>query len=431
MLFGEGMTRREYLDTPAGKLGRYDWRIRHRLRLKVSSVEPRGKHSMPDADQVAFQKQVLEHLTAARRRAFRGPLALHLSLATTAKTPSYAHTIAKNLLDLLSRPRQALGTSRSGLLYLDDRQIQGLSVSCRHGESKPEISITAMPLRFLLADLDLAIHAYNELEEDDSDIDDDAEEALDDLRNLLQQANPEREYLDEKTYNSIVTFRRVQAQQYLLGQSPISLAQLGYLFGVCGVPLSREDGIWNDLYKTSESILRSTSLRILLTELPQRKGSTKVYEQQVEEKIRRFQQDYSWIVTPLLIPVALEVIIKQPTPSRTRGVHDLDNIVRNFIIPRVVDVLKPPSTIAWTIDLEALKDSNPESYNYWRRDIERLPRSTRIGITRYEAWRLPRLRNDTSPGFASVAVVADWLPTDDVFDRIDDTIHRWEDYVDQ
>ena len=101
--------------------------------------------------------------------------------------------------------------------------------------------------------------------------------------------NPEREYLDEKTYNSIVNFRRVQAQQYLLGQSPISLAQLGYLFGVCGVPLSRKDEIWSDLYKTSESILRSRSLRILLTELPQIKGSTKVYKQQVEEKIRRFR----------------------------------------------------------------------------------------------------------------------------------------------
>jgi hypothetical protein len=54
-----------------------------------------------------------------------------------------------------------------------------------------------------------------------------------------------------------------------------------------------------------------------------------------------------------------------------------------------------------------------------------------IGITRYEVWKLPRPHNDTSPGFVSVAVVEDWPPTDDVFDRIDDTIRRWEDYVDE
>jgi hypothetical protein len=420
------MTRGEYLDTPAGKLRRYEWRLRHRLHFEISNIKPRGKNSMPDADQLAFQKQVLEHLTVARRQAFRGPLALHLSLATTAKTPSHIHTIAKNLLDLLSRPRQALVTSRRGLLYLDDRQIHGLSVSCRHGESAPKIFITAMPMRFLLADLDLAIHAQTQLEnEDDEDLDHDTEDIFDDLRNLLQRANSEREYLGDRTYNAVLNFRRFQAQQNLLKRSPISLANLGYLFGVSGVELSKKDTIWNDLYKTFESILRSTGFRILLAELPQRKDSSSVYKQQVEAKIRRFQKEYSWIIMPLVIPVALEVIIKQPPPFRTRGVHDLDNILRNFIIPRIVDVLKPPSSIGWTIDVEALKDSNPESYNYWRCIMERIPRSTRIVVTRYEVWKLPRPHNDTSAGFVSVAVAADWSPPHDVFDRIDDIIRRW------
>jgi hypothetical protein len=60
----------------------------------------------------------------------------------------------------------------------------------------------------------------------------------------------------------------------LLGSSRISLANLGYLFGVGGVPLSKKDSfLWNTLYKSWESIIRKTPVRILLPELPQEEGS--------------------------------------------------------------------------------------------------------------------------------------------------------------
>lgn len=424
------MTTGEYLDTPEGKLGRYQWRFRRRVRLEISHIEPRGKNAS-DADQLAFQKQVLEQLTKLRRRAFRGPTVLKMSLNTTNRTPSHVQTITKNLLDLLSQPWGALGTSRRGLLYMDDGQVQALSVSCRHGQLKPRIAITAMPLRFFLADLDLAMHARTELaSEDDTQPHAYNDDAFEDLRNLVRNAKIERKHFGQETYNAILDFRRHQAQKQLLGGSRISLAALGYLFKVVGVQLSKKDSVLDDLYTAWESMFRSTPLRILLAELPQQKGSSNLYRHQVEEKFREFQDEFSWIVTPLRIPVALEVVIKPPPLSRTRGVHDLDNILRDYIIPKTVDVLQPPSDLLWTINLDALKKRNPQIYNDWKRRKKRLPASTRVGVTRYEVWKLPRANNDQSRGFVSVAVVADMPPVDDILDRIDETIERWEKQID-
>jgi hypothetical protein len=72
-------------------------------------------------------------------------------------------------------------------------------------------------------------------------------------------------------------------------------------------------------------------------------ASTTIQESYVgaETKLRAFQARFGWLVDPLLIPVALEVVIKPPPASRQNGLHDLDNVLRNYLIPRVVDILRP------------------------------------------------------------------------------------------
>jgi len=52
--------------------------------------------------------------------------------------------------------------------------------------------------------------------------------------------------------------------------------------------------------------------------------------------------------------------------------------------------------------------------------------STRTGITRYEAWQLTRVKGDKTPGFVSVAVVAENFHRD-LLPSIDATINKWAD----
>ena len=97
-----------YLETPEGQLAQYRHRAHRRMWFTIEGIEPRAKSSMPDDHKDAIQRQLLDSLVARRRRAFRGPLALRLTIHTTDKNPAHSHNIAKNLLDLFGRPRRIL-----------------------------------------------------------------------------------------------------------------------------------------------------------------------------------------------------------------------------------------------------------------------------------------------------------------------------------
>jgi hypothetical protein len=56
-------------------------------------------------------------------------------------------------------------------------------------------------------------------------------------------------------------------------------------------------------------------LRIRLSELPQVKGFSSIWEQEIETKLQDFQARLGWLIDPLLVPVALEVVISHRRPA--------------------------------------------------------------------------------------------------------------------
>lgn len=128
----------------AGALARYRQRRARRVHIQIDAVEPQSK-KMPGADRDKFQAVVAEQLAAVKRCTFKGDVALTLDLTTTSRNAPQAHTIAKNLLDLLGQRRPGVKWPQRHLVYKDDRQIQALSVSCRHGEDHPAIRVEARP----------------------------------------------------------------------------------------------------------------------------------------------------------------------------------------------------------------------------------------------------------------------------------------------
>lgn len=147
-----------FMTSDAGALARYRHRLQRRVHLHIDDIEPQSK-KMSLADRTAFQTAVAVQLAAARRSTFRGDVALKLDLATTSKTAPQAHTIAKNLLDLLGTRQTGVPWPKRSLLYGDDRQIRALSVTCRHGEEHPSMRIEARPFAAMLDDLELAAEA--------------------------------------------------------------------------------------------------------------------------------------------------------------------------------------------------------------------------------------------------------------------------------
>lgn len=88
------------MSSDAGKFARYQVRRKKRVQIHIDGIEPQSK-KMSAQDRMSFQKEVATQLKAVKRSTFRGDVALKLDLVTTGKTPPHAHTIAKNLLDLL------------------------------------------------------------------------------------------------------------------------------------------------------------------------------------------------------------------------------------------------------------------------------------------------------------------------------------------
>jgi hypothetical protein len=92
--------------------------------------------------------------------------------------------------------------------------------------------------------------------------------------------------------------------------------------------------------------------------------------------------------------------------------------MRAYLIPRVVDLLKPISHHSFAFD--QLKSEKTETSD------EAPPPSTRLGVIRYEAWRLPSA-DEGSKGFINLAVVLDWTGYGGSISKIDSQISEWED----
>lgn len=405
----------DFLNSDPGRLARFQSRKRRRVCISIPDIEPQSK-KMPESERIRFQTEIANQLSNARRSTFNGDIALKLQLATTSKNAPQAHTIAKNLLDLLGRRIDAVKWSRRHLLYKDDSQIQGLSVSCRHGNSDPNISLEARPFAEMLDDLELANEAIQQLEmESRARYESEREsEWIDSFRSALHDDVKMRATVGDSLYEAYLKMTRFYAQRALLASSRIQLPILSWMYGRPRIASHLTGNeIWAQM--TTES-----SIRLQVGSLPVASGGSTAFKESIRTEISAFKKRWDWLISPLVVPVGLEVIVR-PSPKTPSGVlHDLDNIVRDYLIPEIVPSFGTVSDHRWTIDFEQLKQRDSKLSETWG---PMPPAGTRVGVTRYEAWRLPAI--DGQPGFVSVALVADLDAACDVMEMADRKIDEW------
>lgn len=406
---------KNFLQSDGGKLAQYNRRVARRVTIHTNTIEPQSKN-MSEAGRDKLQEMVLEHLSLFRRAYFKGDIALSLNLSTTTDNPPHAHTIAKNILDLLAARRGSVKGSSRYLLYKDDSQIQALSVSCRHGESQPKISIGARPFRDFLNDLELAQDIVREFEMSNMEISYQEDQELEKISSYKDLQRKEREYrmkLGDDLYESYLKVSRWWAQRALLGRSTVSIPSLCFLYNRPYSDFGYGSGeFWAELSKESK-------IRLSVGELPIKTGSSKEFRERIGDEIRKFKEMWSWIIDPLVVAVGLEVIVR-PNPSTPSEVlHDLDNVVRNYLLPQIVPSFGTVSDHRWTIDFEELRKSNKELAEMWGPNPTP-PVGSKAGVTRYEIWRIPAVKD--TEGFVSVALVADVDGEGGLFDQIDERI---------
>lgn len=293
----------EFLQSERALAG-YRRRQRGVVHIQIDEVEPQSK-KMLGSDRDRFQAAVAKQMQRAKRTTFTGPVALKLDLATTSRNAPQAHTIAKNILDLLGQRRHGVNWPRRHRLYKDDAQIQALSVSCRHGEDRPTIEIEARPLAAMLDDLELAANAIHADEMGSSYARhlperEDWKERLDTLRDLIQNELQARQRLGDNLCKGYFKFARWNAQQALLGQAGVDIPLLSLMYGTRnGFPQEQ----WARLLMQA---MGRSKLRLQVGELPIAAGGSEVFKQNIENEIVAFKQRWDWLIDPLVIAVALE-----------------------------------------------------------------------------------------------------------------------------
>lgn len=386
---------------------RYFWRRNRRRVITISGIEPGSKSSMPQTAKLEVQRRVHDAMTGAGWRAFRAPVALRLRFDTTAVKPPTAYDLAKNFLDLLGPVIPGLQTGRGGLLYGDDRQVHALSVMCKHGNEAPSIIIEIRPLRDFLDDLSMLAYGYDYEHEDEGQYDD----ALNFARSLQNKEESWTNLLGADSYGRQRSFAEESAQEAFLSRVGLSPFDLARLYRAIEVPGEDFDHFFSGL-----------PLHVVLGELPHEDGTSKAWKAAVAERLSEFRGRLGWLISPLRMPIAVVVVVKPAPPLRTRGLHDLDNLMKSYVLPRVIDIFAPVSDSTFF-----LRENTPAVNGVpITAFLNAPPNGTRIGVNRFEAWRL-RAAEESARGFVSIGITPDRIGLIDLFDRIDEDIEQWLD----
>jgi hypothetical protein len=163
-------------------------------------------------------------------------------------------------------------------------------------------------------------------------------------------------------------------------------------------------------------------------ELSTKAGDSAAFKQQIEASVATFKSKWDWLISPLVVPVALQLVVR-PSPAMPKAVlHDLDNVVRDYLIPKIVPTFGTVTDHRWLIDFEELRRKDPKLAASWG-DNPTPPKGTRSGVTRYEAWRLPAAKRGQK-GFVSAAIVLDDPLSPDIFQQMDNDVEKWAGNID-
>lgn len=205
----------------------------------------------------------------------------------------------------------------------------------------------ARPLRDVLADLELAnmLHDHTDVDDEDSPfhIPDLPEFDLSptfDLRQVPDSTQAQR-WTDQNTWLRLHAQSRLQETLLATTDALIASALCRSYTLVdsnrrrTGAASKRLDELFADITAQDRSTLLSHRLHIPLPALPSARGEREDFRTDLREQLHRWREQWP-VLTPLLVPVKATILVVTPPDGK-----DLDNLVRDDILPTVHDVLAP------------------------------------------------------------------------------------------
>jgi len=365
------LSKSEYLQTLQGKISRYNYnKWNRRLWTIIYPNKLKSKDMINHKEELDFQKLILQELKRLRKRAFRSKIILEVIFSAGVENQTQIHTLAKNYLDLFGKPISK-DFGRKGLIYFDDSQIEILSIkhklkphfiTKKYPDKQNSIEIYAMNIKKFMECLPIACDLYQKIENDNSLWQEETKETSKKVfdADILSICNSYfnsyfGQYLGQclcSDYDfdfdlGFIDFMPKKDRIKLIKQlKEISLQRyIANIFAIdehklCST-LLHESFWWNLLKETSEF---SNIIRIDLSNF----SKTKEIKQKIKNNLISLKGT-SFSKLPLRVPISLTILL--PKNFIKSSLKDLDNFVREVIIPPFLDIFQPPPILRldWSI----------------------------------------------------------------------------------
>lgn len=409
------LTSQTFLDSPQGRAILSRSRRYRRMHLSLP-LEPKSKQAMRMREKDRAQQLIAESMAVQRRRSFRAPVAVRMWLSATAQTPPHMYSAVKNILDLFGRPLKSR-SGRQGLVYFDDSQVWSLSVAYQVPAEIPRIRATFAPFSDFVADLGLAqdilgggLPGGDRIAEQLDDLEP-RQDAIDDYFDHLANSG----HWPAATFKRLAKFLKTEAQREFFQHSRLGVSGLCALYSEARMLKSKEASLHPDIARAWADIgkmVRLAPLRLELPPPPHRSGDTKRFNREIHALMETFQQRFSRVLHPLVVPVALEVAYR-PSGRTTEPQRDLDNLTR-VVTAAFHQHFEPPANLsqAWATSGRSEGDALP-------------PKSMQFSVVRLSVYQIKPQLDEDHEGYFVLGIAPDPTGLNDPWSLADDVIDEW------
>lgn len=392
------MNKLEYLKSIKGQL-HSRWKRLAKKRVFYFDFEPKSKKGISEQEKKAFREAVTIELKEQKKKAHTKDIILELGFSVTEKNAPAIHTLAKNYLDLLHKELPSVD-SHKNLLFKDDNQVKILIVNFNTQLDKEvgSIFIKSQSIGDFIKDLELV----DSLDvEENYDVHYELDTSRDDLDDFLKS----KDAFDSE-YNKMEPYYRQRFQENFLKLHNVKTYSLVSLFksrfakykDLSSCPSFKE------LIEENDRIITFSTNFSELGNSPQQEGDTKVFKNNVKDKLNKFKERYK-ILFPLLTPIRVNILFIPPKSN----VADLDNLAR-YIVPFVNEVFQPPSNFL----------------GYFRADSKSESPIPPNSISGYQIITIPRKESDDENG-QILFIISEGYFSRDLWWEIEHAIDSWKD----
>jgi Holliday junction resolvase RusA-like endonuclease len=303
---------------------------------------PKSKKATSTDERKKMQREVVAIMKKIGKKRLSGKIAIDVQVYASKPNLPNIENYMKNLLDILHKPEYLDDSCDAEFLpFGDDKDIAYIHARYAIAGDSPSIFIKIRPFTSFVSDVVM----LNKAEKNGNHY---HEDAIDSYNDIIGHEDDYVALLGESGYENLKKLRLGSAQDHFSENSsitPLVIESMSFARrpknGIEGV-----DWIFRQNEAMMDAIMRH-SIRIQLPSIPIRTGDDDSYKDKYKREIRTILEEYrsrhSMLLEAIMSPLTVSAYYQRPGTVRA-GYKDLDNIMREYIIPLMNDVFSPPTS---------------------------------------------------------------------------------------